>query len=231
MCFSAAASFTAGVLLFAGGVITVKSVPISSQKYFAAIPFIFSIQQFTEGFVWLSFTNTYFYQWQMPATYLFLFFAQVFWPIWVPLSLIQIEPEKNTKKHLYPFLFIGILVSAYLAFSLVNYNIAPEIKGYHMYYNIHFPLHPPFFSGLAYLIPTVVATMFSKTKGIWLFGLLNLMAYLVSKMYFNDYVLSVWCFFAAWISVIVYLILNNLNNKPLLVIRHKEIPSSPNTPF
>lgn len=211
MCFSAVASFTAGAVLCAAGVVTVRSAVLPSQKYFAAIPFMFSVQQFTEGFVWLSFTHTSFAQWQVPATYFFLFFAQVLWPIWVPLSLIQIEPEKKTKMMLAPFLLIGIVVSSYMVFCLVNYDLTAEIKGFHMYYNIHFPFHPKVYSSLIYIIPTVIATLFSKTRGIWLFGLLNLMAYIVSKMYFNDYVLSVWCFFAAWISLAIYLIMKAIN--------------------
>jgi len=38
-------------------------------------------------------------------------------------------------------------------------------------------------------------------------GVLVLLSYLVTKLFFEDYVLSVWCFFAAIISVMIYFIL------------------------
>ncbi|MEI6577310.1 MAG: DUF6629 family protein [Bacteroidota bacterium] len=217
MCFSAEASFTAGAVLCIAGVFTVRKAANPSQKYFAAIPFIFAIQQITEGFVWLSFVSPAIAAWQVQATYFFLFFAQVFWPSWVPFALIMFEKDKKTKQLLIPFLIVGVFISVYLTYILFNYEVTPEIRKYHMYYNIHHPFKTRAFSGLIYLIPTVLSTMVSKTKGIWLFGLLNFMAWVVSKMFFNDHVLSVWCFLAAWISVIIYLILRSNSSSRLTI--------------
>jgi hypothetical protein len=55
MCFSASASFGAGIVLAVIGVATIKKREQPSQIYFATIPFLFSIQQVSEGFLLSSF--------------------------------------------------------------------------------------------------------------------------------------------------------------------------------
>ena len=55
MCFSATASFTAGVLLLGAGALTVRSARSPRELPLAAIPRLFSIQQLIEGVVWLTF--------------------------------------------------------------------------------------------------------------------------------------------------------------------------------
>ena len=54
MCFSANASFISGSVLTIVGVATVLKAKTPSQAAFGSVPFIFAIQQFSEGFVWLS---------------------------------------------------------------------------------------------------------------------------------------------------------------------------------
>ena len=52
MCFSANASFGAGVFLTSIGVIATKNISNKKQILFASIPILFGIQQITEGFLW-----------------------------------------------------------------------------------------------------------------------------------------------------------------------------------
>jgi hypothetical protein len=52
MCFSAGASFTAGVLLTFVGSETLRKVHKPSQLALASIPVFFAAQQFTEGVLW-----------------------------------------------------------------------------------------------------------------------------------------------------------------------------------
>jgi hypothetical protein len=55
MCFSATASFTAGTVLSAIGVVTVTKAERPSEVPFAMIPLLFGVQQLIEGVVWLTF--------------------------------------------------------------------------------------------------------------------------------------------------------------------------------
>lgn len=55
MCFSATASFSAGVILLGAGVLAVRAARSPRELPLAAIPLLFSIQQLIEGVVWLTF--------------------------------------------------------------------------------------------------------------------------------------------------------------------------------
>src|SRR5947209_7978674 len=96
MCFSAEASFTAAGVLLIAGAASIKNATRSSQLLFAGIPVLFSIQQFSEGILWLAFTHSAYRHWQTSALYTFLLFSQVLWPVWVPLSFLLLE--KNAKR-------------------------------------------------------------------------------------------------------------------------------------
>jgi hypothetical protein len=86
MCFSASASFGAGVVLSAIGVVSIKKNQHKSQFLFASIPLLFAVQQFAEGILWLVLPNPEYASMQKHTTYVFLFFAQFFWPLWVPTN-------------------------------------------------------------------------------------------------------------------------------------------------
>ena len=73
MCFSTTASFASFSVLTAVGVAGIKYVKKPSQKFFAAIPFLFAIQQFIEGFVWIGILNNT--PWKSVPIHLFIFFA------------------------------------------------------------------------------------------------------------------------------------------------------------
>src|ERR1044071_4197500 len=114
MCFSANASFIAGSVLATTGVLTLRKVKSPKHILFAAIPLIFSVQQFTEGFVWLSLSDPGGQAWRSIPITIFLFFAHVAWPVWVPLSVFTLEKNPQRGKILLGMLLIGIAVSAYL---------------------------------------------------------------------------------------------------------------------
>ena len=123
MCFSAVASFGAGTVLTFIGVASLKKVQSPSQIAFASVPLIFAVQQISEGFVWLSLSNQTFVGLHQMMTYVFLFFAQVVWPIWVPFAIMKLEKNDKRKKMLKVIVAIGGLVSLYLLFCLIHYKM------------------------------------------------------------------------------------------------------------
>jgi hypothetical protein len=223
MCFSAGASFGAGAVLGAIGIAAIKRSCKPSQIAFACIPLIFAAQQFTEGLVWLSLTNPVYSLWGQPATYIFLVCAQVIWPIWVPFSILLLENDKYRKRLLLATLSLGLLVSFYLAWRLGTQNIYAEINGMHISYVLGAPVAVLHYSAIAYFIATVLPSFISTVKRMQLFGFSIMISYAITLMLFKDYQLSVWCFFAAVISILVFSILFDLDrsfkeNKPLRVL-------------
>jgi hypothetical protein len=213
MCFSAGASFGAGIVLATVGIASLKKVQTPSQKPFASIPILFAIQQFSEGFLWLSLSNPAHASWQQIPVYVFLAFAQIVWPTWVPFSILMVEKDAKRKRILMLMLGIGMMVSSYLAYCMVVYHLEAQIAAYHIQYTLHFPMAVAWFSGMVYFIPTVLPPFVSGIKRMRILGLTILTSYLITTVFFHEYIISIWCFFAAVLSVMILSIMSVLNKK------------------
>ncbi|MCX6297079.1 MAG: hypothetical protein NTX97_13665 [Bacteroidetes bacterium] len=207
MCFSTEASFGASAILSLAGVAAIKNIQTRSQLAFACIPLIFAFQQFCEGFVWLSFTNNKYFSIHQLSINSFIVIAQVLWPFWVPYTIILMEKSKKQKKKLYTILVFGSLLSFYHLVCLFLFDVTAEVKAYHIYYELNFPHIGREIEGILYIIPTIIPPFLSSIKGMKLFGILIFSSFLITAMLYNEYAISVWCFFAGIISVIVYLII------------------------
>lgn len=213
MCFSASASFGASVILTTVGVAAMRKVQTRSHLPFAAIPLLFGVQQFVEGLLWIALANPEFDYLLRGSTYLFLFFAQVVWPCWVPFSVLLLEKNRMQIRILILLLAIGLLVSIYLGYCITFYPVHAEISNYHIRYLFDYPFSIGIASGIIYFVPTVLPPLFSSVKRMSLLGFVILISYVITLTYFHEYVISVWCFFAAVLSAIVYSIMTLLKHQ------------------
>ena len=135
MCFSAEASFTTAIILGATGGAAIKDTYSPSQFLIAAIPILFALQQFSEGFIWLHLTqkigsdNLF-----LNAQRSFLTFAFLIWPIWIPLSFALAEPIAWRRFLLFVNLCFGITL------SLINlsYALKEEISVQIIHHSLHY---------------------------------------------------------------------------------------------
>ncbi|MEV4887122.1 hypothetical protein MRBLMN1_005702 [Chitinophaga ginsengisegetis] len=204
MCFSAGASFGAGAILLGMGAACMYKAESTPQRVLAGIPLMFSIQQFDEGIVWLSLSDSNYLQWQQPAIRFFLFFAQVIWPVFVPLAMLLFEKDPVRKKLLRISLALGVSLGAYLLYCLFTYPVSAVVAGHHIRYDFTYPYTHGWYSGLLYFIPTVVSPLISGNRKLQLIGVVLLVSYLISKMFYGEYLISVWCYFAAFLSAVIY---------------------------
>jgi hypothetical protein len=209
MCFSAGASFAGGALITAAGVATVRKVREPSNMLFASIPLFFGLQQFAEGVVWLTLRSGGNNRLQDVAAYIFLVIALVIWPVMIPLSVRFMESLKKRKKILIIFLLAGALVSAYYAYHLLFYNVAPRIASHHIQYKGNAPrsLRLPAF--ILYLTATITPLFISSVRKTYIMGILIALSCLASGIFYKEYHTSVWCFFAALISIIIFWIIRD----------------------
>ena len=98
MCFSTEASFVSGGILAVIGVATITKIKSPSQIIFAGFPLIFSVQQFIEAFVWIGLTDPEYSHMGHISAYIFIFFAQVLWPFYVPLAFFSSRKRSNPKE-------------------------------------------------------------------------------------------------------------------------------------
>lgn len=213
MCFSAEASFAGGVIITAIGVAVVNKIHKPQQLLFACIPIFFGIQQFTEGLLWISIPNPEYFGIQKISTYIFLFMADVLWPVLIPVSILLMEENSRKKKIIRYLFFAGLTVSLYYSYCLVFLNVTPQIMGYHIKYNNDFSKLIAIPAFILYLVATIPPLFISSIRRMHIFGAFMLMSCAVTALFFTQYLTSVWCFFAAIISGVIYWILSDSKKK------------------
>ena len=218
MCFSATASFSAGAVLLGIGTLTVKSSHRRREMPLAAIPLLFAIQQLTEGVIWLTFRH------EAPLlnsvmTHLYSFFSHVLWPIYVPVAVLLIEPMGWRRAALLGFVAAGLVAGVYLLYVLLAFPVISRPTGQHVEY-----VSPHFFAALVmtlYLLATTVSPMFSIHRLVKVFGVLALLSFAAAYGFYTTWFISVWCFFAALLSAVIYLHFAMQDRRNLASIRAK----------
>jgi hypothetical protein len=205
MCFSATASFSAGAALLGVGALTLWSALASHQRRdlpFAAIPLLFAIQQLIEGAIWLTFRvdapllN-------LVMTHVYSFFSHVLWPVYVPVAVVLMEPKGWRRRALFLFVTGGGMVAAYLWYVLFAYPVVSRLTGQHIEY-----VSPHFFAAVTmtlYLLSTAVGPLLSTHRMVVVFGVLALLSFGAAYAFYATWFISVWCFFAALLSAMIYL--------------------------
>ena len=200
MCFSATASFIAGTALTVLGVATLRLAKQKAEIPFAAIPLLFGLQQLIEGVLWLSFKFDA-PQLNVAMTYLFSMFSHVLWPMFVPFAIGVLETVPWRRKVILGFQAIGLLVGLYLLHLLIDFPVTAVTEENIVYVSPHFYKIPVM---LLYLVATCVSCFFSSNATIRIFGILALFLFALAYWFFAVALFSVWCFFAALLSVIIF---------------------------
>jgi hypothetical protein len=201
MCFSATANFVGSGVLGAVGVITLTKVKHRRELLFAALPALFAIHQFIEGFVWLGLdgilspTVTH----DMGAA--FVLYAQGLLPFLLPLSVLLFEPDRKSRERMRPFLALGTGTTLYILWALIAYPLEVYVRGNSIVYINQATNNTAV--AVLYVIATCGSLFFSKIKSMVVFGGANL-AILLIVMAFKRYAFtSLWCAYAAVASVII----------------------------
>lgn len=201
MCFSAKASFGAAAVLGTIGMVTLVKAKTKEERILATMPLLFCLQQISEGFLWLSLMYPAFQDFKQPSFYTFLFFAEMVWPIFVPLMSLMAEPELKRRNWMKALLGIGFGIDATLIAGFLLYPSFASLKGRHIFYDVQFPLVNYWFYGLIYFLPTILAPLLSSYKRFRVFGVSLFLAYVGSRIFYNHYVISIWCYFGALLSI------------------------------
>lgn len=198
MCFSPEASFTAGVILTAAGIYTIKSAKKKTELPLATIPLIFGIHQLMEGGVWVTFpypvAHTIF-------TYLFVGIAYVFWPAYIPFAVLSLEKIQKNKKILRYFQIAGIVAALGMLFAILKTPVDSFVRQNSICYNVK---NITSLIGILYIAALTLPQFFSSDKFIRLFGIGAIVSLAISYYFYTATFASVWCFFAAILSGSIY---------------------------
>lgn len=214
MCFSATASFVTTGVLVPVGILSIYKARSIGPEYapIAAFPLLFGIQQFFEGLLWLSLDGIVSIDAHTMAM-VFLFFAYFWWPFWVPFAAWRLE-HGQVRRPLFLLicllgfafgtaLFLPLLLDrSWLNFTLVKASILYEPV------LIFDNVLPRWAVRLIYALLVAVPLVLSSEHQVRTFGVIILSSVVASALVFEYAFVSIWCFFAALISVYILWILH-----------------------
>jgi hypothetical protein len=198
--------------------VTVKRAERHEILY-AAIPLLFAVQQLIEGGLWLA----------LPAhissmqflTTIYLIFANIIWPTFVPLAILMLEPSKLRRKLLLIPFVAGALTAAFFIAMMVQEPVSAAIIGSHIHYDFPHPHDKIAFA--FYATATCLAPLLSSHKAVRLLGATLIFSMVASYVIYAIWFASIWCYFAALISMIVLIY---FRRQPVPgIVQQKELPA------
>ena len=166
------------------------------------MPLLFAAQQAVEGALWL----------QLPAgagrdavaalSLCFLVFAKVLWPAYVAPAVLLIEPDLRRRQVLYALAALGCTISIYTLNRLIENPPPVAICGHSIDYGGN--EYALSWQSFLYLLCTCVPLLLSSSGAIQRFGAIVVTGFLVSVTTYFATFISVWCFFAAAGSGVLY---------------------------
>ena len=208
MCFSPEASVTAAAVLFPAGIYCIKHALAKNPPFLclAVVPVIFGVQQCAEGLAWLGLER------DDPALAhaagtVFLAFAFAFWPFWVPLCGLILEPPGPTKPLCGGFAVLGLIggLTMYVPLLFDPAGLQVQASHHSLHYEVEsspvFARVPLIYWEIVYIVIIAVPTLIAKTSGVPLLGVALVVSAAITHVFFGHATVSVWCFFAAVLSL------------------------------
>jgi len=222
MCFSAEASAGVAVALLPTGAYCLQAAWRKDRAYLpiAAVPLLFGLQQVCEGAVWAALDRGDSEAARVPLLG-FLFFAFAVWPVWVPLAAAAIEPPGWNRRTLFALAACGVLYATtyYLPIAANSgRGLGPGVVGHSIRYD--FSAVPVIRSSwwwvwpLLYLVAACGPSLASRDRRLRPLGVAVLLAAVVTYALFAYAFTSVWCLFAAVLSVYLAYVLDRLPDRP-----------------
>jgi len=201
VCFSAAANFSGSGVLAGIGVVTLTKVKHRRELLFAALPTLFAIHQFIEGFVWLGLDGILSPSVAHDMGAAFMLYAQGLLPFLLPLSVLLFEPDGKGRRRMLPFLILGGATTLYILWALTAYPLHVYVRDNSIVYINQATNNTAV--AILYVIATCGSLFFSKVRAMVMFGAANL-AILLIVMEVKRYAFtSLWCAYAAVASLII----------------------------
>ena len=201
MCFSAQASFVTAAITGAIGIVTLTRVNEPRELPFAATPLLFAFQQAVEGLLWLNLPSAPGGWFTTVLTFLYLFFAEAFWPLYAPFAVWLIEPSVHRRNLMVVCLGVGAGVGAYLLWWLLGHPHIATIQDGHIVYVTEYRHSDAV--GVAYLAATGLPLLLSSQRTVVVLGAIVLAGLVIAYAFYWEAFVSVWCFFAAAASVVI----------------------------
>ena len=200
MCFSVEADVALGVAVGVVGVDALRHVRRPAQLPLGALPIVFAAHQLNEAFVWWGLDGPLGAGAANTAAWIYLAVAFVI-PLLVPVSAARIEPEPARRSVMWGFAVLGGFVGAVLLTALVRGG--PNVRAEDLYLAYSVDIDYAGQLSVLYVIATCGAFLASSDRRIALVGALNLAAVSVLAWLLMSGAISLWCAWAAAVSLLI----------------------------
>ena len=139
--------------------------------------------------------------------------AQVIWPALVPFSVFLLEKNRKRKILLVALSLGGLIVALIGLYYLVFYPVQADISYRHLVYQNNSQGGLSQLDLAVYFTVTVGPLLVSSIKRMDILGLIMGLSFMVSALFYIQCLTSVWCFFAAAISFVIYFIERDLSRR------------------
>ena len=202
MCFSASVSFAASAFVASAGILAIRATQKPAERPFASVPILFAIQQFIEGVLWLLLPHVGTTPATQGLTQVYAFFIGVIWPIMIPLGILLIEPGLIRRRLMMAVLAIGVIVALGTFGIIVRYGVGVQVVNQCLVYTN--PVGGGLLIRSAYVIATCAAYFLSSHASVRWIGVAMVAGFGVAFTFYRLNWPSVWCFFAAIVSMLIY---------------------------
>lgn len=196
MCFAPEADLVGGLIVGAIGIDVLTHLRGRVRyRALAALPVLFAAHQLMESMVWWGAEGALPHGVGSVALWVYLLFAFVLLPTYVPWATWRIEPPGTRRCLMAALTTVGLGVSATLLVAMLIGPVEVEPHAYHLSYSTSLRAGSVVV-GL-YLLVTCGAFLLSSERVIRWFGAVNLVATGVIALLLLDGFASVWCAWAA----------------------------------
>jgi len=202
MCFSPTASFIASGVIGTIGVATLRHVREPRTLLFAAVPLLFAVHQFCEGFVWLGLDGRIGKVAFDHVAFLFMIYAQGVLPLLMPVAVVLMEPAGWRRRAILALVCIGAIACVWDIVGLVAWPSRAFVQCHSIAYRN--PVTGNFLISCLYILATCGALMLSTHRVVRWYGVLNVIGLTVVEIVREFAFASVWCFYAAMLSIMLY---------------------------
>lgn len=202
MCFSATASFVASGVIGSIGVATLRHVRERRTLLFATLPILFAAHQFTEGWIWLGLEGRIDKLAFDHFTFLFMLYAYCGLPLLMPTAVALMEPPGWRRGVIPGLIGIGALACSWNFSGIVFFPTRCVIVQNSVAY--HNMMTGNIWSSCLYVLAACGAPLLSSHRTVRWYGVVNVAALATTEIVRQHAFASVWCFYAAIMSAVIY---------------------------
>lgn len=211
MCLSVQADLVAGAALVPVAALALREVRCRRELPFALLPAVFSGHQLVEALVWLGLDGRVPSGVQAAAALVYVLVALPLLPLLLPVAIVLLEP-RGARTRVLPFVALGAVVSAVLLVATLDGPIRVERLDHAISYGVDLPGAPLW--AVLYVLAVIGPALLSGYRSIVAFGALNLFGLGAVAVLYSQAFASLWCVYAALVSVLVLVHLRRRRRLP-----------------